>query len=156
AGAITWTAITAILFATRADQAFSVAIAFTVGNGLAAVLAAIAAFAVLPGMERFAGFSIVLGLFLVPAGALMMQPWKTALLTPMAANFVPLLAPANQMTYDPGQFYNSSLALVGGCAAGALAFRLLPPLSLAFRTRRLLMLTLHDLRRSATGRPYDD
>jgi uncharacterized membrane protein YccC len=156
AGAITWTAITAILFATRADQAFAVAVGFTVGNGLAAVLAAIAAFAVLPGMETFAGFSIALGLFLVPAGALMAQPWKAALFTPMGANFVPLLAPANQMTYDPGQFYNSSLALVVGCAAGALAFRLLPPVSPAFRTRRLLALTLRDLRRLAMGRIHND
>jgi uncharacterized membrane protein YccC len=140
AGAITWAAVTGILFAPRADQAFAVAVSFTVGNGVAVILAAIAAFAVLPELETFAGFSMALGAFLIPAGTLMAQPWKTALFIPMGANFVPLLAPANQMTYDPQQFYISALALVGGCAAGALAFRLLPPLSPAFRTRRLLAL----------------
>jgi len=48
------------------------------------------------------------------------------------------------------QFYNSALAIAAGSAAGALSFRLLPPLSPAFRTRRLLALTLRDLRRLAT------
>jgi len=64
--------------------------------------------------------------------------------------FVPLLAPANPMSYDTRQFYNAALAIVGGIGAAALSFRLLPPLSPAFRTRRLLTLTLRDLRRLAT------
>jgi len=63
---------------------------------------------------------------------------------------VPLLAPANQMTYDTVQFYNAALAIAGGSAAGALSFRLLPPISPAMRTRRLLALTLRGLRSIAT------
>jgi hypothetical protein len=39
------------------------------------------------------------------------------------------------------------LAIVSGFGAAALSFRLLPPLSPAFRTRRLLTLTLRDLHR---------
>jgi uncharacterized membrane protein YccC len=69
----------------------------------------------------------------------------------MAANFVPLLGPANQNSYDPQQFYNSALAIVAGVGAAALAFRLMPPLSPALRTRRLLALTLRDLRRLTRG-----
>jgi uncharacterized membrane protein YccC len=69
----------------------------------------------------------------------------------MVANFIPILAPANQMNYDTVQFYNAALAIVAGCGAAALAFRLLPPLPPAVRTRRLLALTLRDLRRLATG-----
>ena len=76
--------------------------------------------------------------------------WRPAVFAAMAANFVPLLAPANQMSYDTGQFYNTALAIIVGCGAAALSFRLLPPLSPAFRTRRLLALTLRDLRRLAT------
>ena len=53
------------------------------------------------------------------------------------------------MTFDTQQFYNEALAIVAGIGAGALWFRLLPPLSPAFRTRRLLALTLRDLRRLA-------
>jgi uncharacterized membrane protein YccC len=55
------------------------------------------------------------------------------------------------MTYDSVQFYNAALAIVAGSIAGVLSFRILPPLSPAFRTRRLLMLTLRDLRRIATN-----
>src|SRR5207244_4989021 len=49
------------------------------------------------------------------------------------------------------QFYNAALAIVAGVGAAALSFRLLSPLSPAFRTRRLLALSQRDLRRLATG-----
>jgi hypothetical protein len=49
------------------------------------------------------------------------------------------------------QFYNSALAIVVGCTVAPLAFLLLPPLSPAQRTRRLLALTLRDLRRLAVA-----
>jgi uncharacterized membrane protein YccC len=151
ASAMTFAAIGVILFAPRADQAYATAMGFMVGTSFAAALAAIIAFAVLPNSETFAAFSIAIGLVLVPAGAGMTQPWQTPMFTAMAANFVPLLAPANQMSYDTEQFYNAALAIVAGVGAAALSFRLMPPLSPAFRTRRLLALTLRDLRRLATG-----
>jgi uncharacterized membrane protein YccC len=157
--AITFTAISVIIFAPKADVAYAVAMSFTVGVGLAAVCAAIVAFAGLPNVETFAGFSIVMGLFLVPAGALMAQSWQATMFAALAGNFVPLLAPANQTSYDTVQFYNAALAIVLGCGAAALSFRLLPPLSPALRSRRLLALTLRDLRRHATAavqRPRDD
>ena len=122
-----------------------------VGTGLTAAFAAIIAFAVLPNSETFAAFSLAIGLVLVPAGAGMAQPWQTAMFTAMAANFVPLLAPSNPMIYDTVQFYNAAIAIVAGVGAAAVSFRLMPPLSPAFRTRRLLALTLRDLRRLATG-----
>jgi uncharacterized membrane protein YccC len=53
------------------------------------------------------------------------------------------------MNYDTIQYYNSALAIVVGCGVAPLAFRLLPPLSPAFRVRRLLALTSRDLRRLA-------
>jgi uncharacterized membrane protein YccC len=156
AGAIVWATISVILLSPRADQAYAAALRFAVGNALAVIFAAILLLAVLPQLHTFAGFSIALGAYLVPVGALVAKPWQAALLTPMVGNFVPLVAPANLMTYDPAQFYDGALALVGGSMAGALAFRLLPPLSPAFRTRRLLLLTLRDLRRLAMGRTYED
>ena len=151
AGAITFAAIGVILFAPRADQAYATAIGFMIGTGLTAAFAAIIAFAVLPNSETFAAFSLAIGLVLVPAGAGMAQPWQTAMFTAMAANFVPMLAPANPMSYDTVQFYNAAVAIVAGVGAAAVSFRLMPPLSPAFRTRRLLELTLRDLHRLATG-----
>ena len=151
AGAMTFAAIGVILFAPRADQAYATAMGFMVGTSLAAGLAAIIAFAVLPNTETFVAFGLAIGLVLVPAGAGIAQPWQTPMFTAVAANFVPLLQPANPMSYDTGQFYNAALAIVAGIGAATLSFRLIPPLSPAFRTRRLLALTLRDLRRLATG-----
>jgi uncharacterized membrane protein YccC len=151
AQAITFAAVGVILFAPRADQAYATAIGFMAGTSLTAAFAAIIAFAVLPNSETFAAFSLAIGLVLVPAGAGMAQPWQTAMFTAMAANFVPMLGPSNPMSYDTEQFYNAALAIVAGVGAAAVSFRLMPPLSPAFRTRRLLELTLRDLHRLATG-----
>jgi uncharacterized membrane protein YccC len=149
--AITFAAIGVLLFSPRADQAYAGAVGFVVGTGLTAALAAVIAFAVFPGMEGFAAFSIAIGLVLVPAGAGVAQPWQTPMFTAMAAFFCFLLAPTNQMSYDVIQFYNRALAIVAGLGIAALSFRLLPPLSPPFRTRRLMTLTLRDLRRRAIG-----
>jgi len=149
--AMTWAAITVVLFSPRADQSYATSLSFTVGNLLAAVFAAIVAFGVLPRIATYEGFCTIIGLYLIPMGALLTQPWQTAMFTALAVNFIPFLAPENQMTYDTQQFYNTAVAIVAGSGAAVLAFRLLPPPSPALRTRRLLALTLRDLRRLATG-----
>jgi uncharacterized membrane protein YccC len=152
AQALEFVAIIVILLAPRADQAYAAAMGFMIGTSLTTVFAAVVAFAVLPNRETFPAFSLAIGLVLVPAGAGMAQPWQTAMFMAMAFNFVPLLAPANQQTYDTQQFYNTASAIVMGVGVGACSFRLIPPLSPAFRTRRLLALTLRDLRRLARVR----
>lgn len=151
ATAITFAMITVLLFAPRADHAYTAAKGFMIGNALATVFSAIIAFAVLPGVETFEGFSLVIGLYLVPTGALLAQPGQSAMFAAMVINFVPLIAPANQMSYDTVRFYNGALAILAGSGAAAFSFRLLPPLPPAFRTRRLLALTLRDLRLLAPG-----
>jgi uncharacterized membrane protein YccC len=151
AGAIAFATIAVIIFAPRADQAYAVAKSYLIGIGVAAAIAAIVNFAVLPGLMGFTEFSIALGLVLVPAGMLMILTWPTAMFLAIAFLFLPLVAPANQMSYDPQQFYNAASAIVVGFGIGVVSFRLLPPLSPAVRTHRLLTLTLRELRRLATG-----
>ncbi|HXC90918.1 MAG TPA: FUSC family protein [Stellaceae bacterium] len=151
AEAITFATIVVILFAPRAEQASHMAIGFMVGCVLSVAIAATLDFAILPNIETFAGFSLALGLVLVPAGALLASQWQPAVFTAMANVFVPLLAPTNPMSYDTQQFYNTALAVVAGVGAAAFSFRLLPSLSPAYRTRRVLALTLRDLRRLASG-----
>jgi uncharacterized membrane protein YccC len=141
-----------LLLAPLAERAYAAAMRFMIGLALATGCTAIIAFAVLPGLETFEAFSLAIGLYLLPAGALVAQPWQTVTFTAMVLGFVPLLSPANPMSYDTLQFYNFALAIVAGSGAAALSFRLLPPLSPAFRTRRLLALTLRDLRRFAKNR----
>src|SRR5207253_7772079 len=90
--AITFAAIVVVLLGTRADQAYAAALLFTVGTVLALCVAAAALFAVLPALhtESFAGLSLVIGLYLVPIGALLAQahqPWQVGLLTAMTMQF---------------------------------------------------------------------
>jgi uncharacterized membrane protein YccC len=155
AEAITWAAIPTILFAPRADQAYASARGFVAGAFIAAVAAAVVAFAVLPQLDTFAGFSLAIGLWLVPAGAISYR-WRKVMFIYMAGYFVPVLGPVNQMSYDTVAFYNTAMAIIGGAGAAALSFRLIPPLSPAFRTRRLLALTLRDMRRLAMERTFTD
>ena len=67
ASAIIFAAIAVLLFSPRADQAYTITMSFMVGTGLTAVFAAVVEFAVLPGITTFVGFSLALGLVLVPA-----------------------------------------------------------------------------------------
>jgi uncharacterized membrane protein YccC len=151
AAAVTWTAIAVILFAAQADHAYAAVMRFTTGNIIAVQLASLILFVLLPRVSTFGGLSLVLGLYLVPVGALAAQPWQTAIFIPMAANFIPLVTPLNPMKYDIAQFYNGAFAIVGGTTFAALSFRLLPPPSPAYRARRLLVLSLRDVRRLARG-----
>jgi len=148
---LTWTAITVILFGPRGENASASALTFLAGTALAAVLAAVANFAVLPQVHSFTALAVVLCCYMIPVGALSARFPQSALLMAMTANFVPLVAPANLASYDTIQFYNAALALCAGCAIGVLSFQLLPPLSSATRTQRLLRSTLRDLRRMTEG-----
>jgi uncharacterized membrane protein YccC len=151
---IVFAAALLLLLGPRGDLAFGGAIAVGLGVIGAVVCAAIIKFALLPAAETFPTFCLVMGLFFVPVGFVLGQPQPPvvmAIFTGMGLNFMPLLAPTNQMTYDTGQFYNSALAVVVGCATAPLAFALLPPLSPALRMRRLLALARRDLRRLASA-----
>jgi hypothetical protein len=150
AQAIVFAAIAVIMFSPRDDQAYTITVGILIGTGVATVLAAIVKFAILPVTETFAGLSIALGIVLVPAGMLMFRR-QTPVFIAMTVYLLPLIAPANQMSYDTQQFYNAALAIIAGIGTAAVSFRLLPPLSPDFRTRRLLALTLRDLRRLATA-----
>ena len=150
ASAVVFAAIVFLLLSPRGDLAYGGAIAFAFGVAVGVPCAAIIKFAVLPGLTTFPAFCAAIGLFLLPAGfalAMSRQPPLVAVFSAMAFNFMPLLAPTNEMSYDTQQFYNSVLAIVVGCTVAPLAFLLLPPPSPAQRTRRLLALTLRDLRR---------
>jgi uncharacterized membrane protein YccC len=146
---MTFAAIVVILFSPNADQASVATVDFLFGTSLGTIFAAIVKFAALPGVETFEIFSLVLGLYLVPVGALLAQPRHISLFTGMLIVFVPLIAPANQMSFNTLDFYNTALAIVTGTSAAAVSFRLIPPLSPAIRARRLLAHALRDVRRLA-------
>ena len=157
---IVFAAITILLLSPRGDLAFGAAIAFALGTVGSVFCAAIIKFALLPALATFPTFCVAIGLILVPASfaiAWAQSRQKLALaavFTPLGVNFLPLLAPTNQMTYDTGNFYNTAMAIAIGCCIAPLAFSLIPPLSPEQRTRRLLAGALRDLRRlAAASRP---
>ena len=156
ANAIVWAAIVVTVYSPQADQAYRTAMGNVMGTVIAAMFAAAMAFAVLPRVATFAGFAVVLGLYMIPAGTLAALPWQRAVFGAMSAWFIPLLAPTNPMNYDTQQFYNTTSALLTGIIAGAVSFRLIPPLSPECRTRRLLALTLRDLRSLAMRGSFND
>lgn len=144
--AMVWATLATVIFAASGDEGFIRVSGWALGTALAAGFAAVIAFAVLPSVHSFVGLSLVLGLYLVPAGALSYLPLKPAMFGAMATLFVPLLNPENQMSYDTLQFYNSAMAVVVGCCIGAMSYLILPPVSPAIRTRKLLRLALRDFR----------
>jgi len=144
--AMVWAALATVIFAASGDEGFTRVSGWALGTAMAAVFAAITAFAVLPNVHSFVGFSLVLGLYLVPMGALSYLPLKPAMFGAMATLFVPLLNPENQMSYDTLQFYNAAMAVVVGCCIGAMSYLILPPVPPAVRTQRLLRQALRDFR----------
>lgn len=147
--AIAFSAIGTILFTVQPYQSYRMAIGFVAGTIAAACLAATIKFAVLPQVQSFPAFCAGIGLVLIPAGAGSVLRWQPAAFTATAFWFMPILSPLNQMVYDPSQLYNTALAIFVGLSATALSFSLIPPPSAELRTRRLLKLTLRDLRHLA-------
>jgi uncharacterized membrane protein YccC len=150
--AIEFVAFAVLLLSPRAELAFAEAIAFMLGTMAVIPIAAAIKFALLPGLESFPAFCIALAAFLIPLGIAMAATRQHASLVICAAIFMPVLQPTNEMSYDTMQFYNSALGLFVGVAAAPLSFLLVPPLSPSLRTRRLVNLTLRDLRRLAVNR----
>jgi uncharacterized membrane protein YccC len=143
-----------LLLGSKGDLAYAGALAAAIGSAGSILFAAIIKFAALPAVETFGPFCLAIGLFYLPVGFVIARTRKPAVLavfTVMALTFMPLLAPKNQMSYDTAQFYNFALAVLVGCGAAALSFRLLPSVSPTQRTRRLLTFALADLRRSAVA-----
>jgi uncharacterized membrane protein YccC len=156
ASAIVFVTIVLLLMSPRGDLAYLGALAFAVTAVIGIVAAAIVEFAVLPDVETFPAFCAVIGLYLIPVGfaaARSQKPAMTAVFGGLAVAFIRLLAPTNPMIYDTAQFCNTALAIFVASAIGALAFRLLPPISPAVRACRLLALTLRDLRLLAINTP---
>ena len=141
--------IVVLLLSPRGDLAYLAAVAFALTAVVGIVVAAIIEFAVLPTAETFPGLCAAIGIVLIPIGfaaARSRKPVLVAMFGGLAVAIMRLLSLNNPMTYDIGQFYNTALAIFVGCGIGPLAFRLIPPLSPTVRARRLLVLTLRDLR----------
>jgi uncharacterized membrane protein YccC len=147
--AITFCAVVVVLLSLQGDLAYSASMMFLQGCVIAVVVAAVLVFGILPRATTFHSLCLALGLALVPFGFLIARARSPMMFFSASVHLPPMLSIANRMTYDASQFWNTSSAIVAGVGFGAMAMRLLPPLSPAIRSRRLLALTLADLRRLA-------
>ncbi|MEP9398947.1 FUSC family protein [Mesorhizobium sp. KR2-14] len=150
--AITFAAITIMVFSPMQERSRRAAMGQGIGTLMAAVIAAIIKFSVLPGLETFPGLVLAMSLGLAPLGALSTVPTLSPYFMPATLNFIPLLAPTNQTSYDTIAYLNNAMGLLGGCGFGVLALALVPPVSTRLRAQRLCDLTIRDLRRLAMGR----
>ena len=151
-GAVTFTAVTVLLLSPQAERSGRAAFGFGVGTVLAACLAAVANFALLPNREGFLSLALVMGAVLTPLAALSTLPALAPYLVAATMNFVPLLGPTNAINFDTVAFYNAALGIVAGCLAGAAALAVIPQVPAGVRAARLVDLSLDDLRRMASGR----
>jgi uncharacterized membrane protein YccC len=141
------------LFYTKQDeQAFDAGLSMTLGCILAAIAAGVLKFLLLPSHESYAAFSLLLAAFLIPGGAVTTLPGIGATAFLYDVNIIPMLSPANHMSYDLSAFLNNGLAIVSGSIAGAALYQLIPPLPPALRARRQIAAALRDLHRLAAGR----
>ena len=127
--AVVFAAVTIMIFSPMQEKSGKAALGQGIGTGIAAIVAAVIKFAFLPNHEGFLAFSLIIAAALMPLGALSSVPLLAPYFTSATLNFVPLLAPTNEMTYDAAAFFNSALGLLSGCAVGGLALLLIPPVS---------------------------
>jgi uncharacterized membrane protein YccC len=153
ATAITFCAIIVVLLPLQGDLAYSQAMAFLKGCVLGTGIAAALVFAILPRATSFPSLCLALGLALVPLGFLLARAKNPLFFFACTVNFLPMLSINNTISFDASQFWNTASAILVGIAVGAVAMLILPQLSPAIRTSRLLALTLADLRRLAKRAP---
>ena len=147
--AITFCAVIVVLLPLQGDLAYFASMTFLKGCVLGAAVAAVLVFGILPRATSFPSLCLALGLALVPLGFLLARARNPLFYFAASVNFLPMLSITNGITYDASQFWNSTSAILAGIAVGAVAMLVVPPLSPAIRTQRLLALTLVDLRRLA-------
>ncbi len=149
--AVTFAAITIMVFSPMQEKSGRGALGQGIGTLLAAIVVAIVKFAILPNHETFVAFALIIAIALVPMAALSMIPPMTPYFLPATLNFVPLLAPANQIAYDTLSYFNSALGLLIGCGFGIVAILIIPPVSTRVRSQRLVDLSIRDMRCLAVG-----
>jgi uncharacterized membrane protein YccC len=152
--AVVFAAVTILILSPMQEKSGKAALGQGIGTGIAAIVVVVIKFVFLPNHDGFLAFSLILAAALAPLGALSSVPLLAPYFTSATLNFVPLLTPTNEMTYDAAAFFNSALGLLSGCAAGGLALLLIPPVSAQIRSRRLVDLSIRDLRRLAAGRRW--
>lgn len=138
------------IFAQLDDPAPAIA-RFLAGTALAAVVAGLYLFAVLPAIDGFPLLAFALGLFYLPVGAFMAVPALMPAVTPLVLNTTALMALQETYSASFPAFVESALGILGGIGAALVVTRLLRGFGVAWRVARLLAADRRDLVRLAQG-----
>lgn len=144
--AVVFSAVATLIFGSFGDQASVLAKDYTLGAALMAVIGGGLYFGLLPSLSGFPALAAVLFLLFVPLGYMQSGKWHNVVFLAMSIASLPLLGLGNPITYDASGYFNLALAVITGSLAGTLFFTVLPVVGPAVRARRLLALSLRDLR----------
>lgn len=116
-------AVVCALFATRPSPV-AAGVGFLQGAALAALVAAICNFAILPPMSTFAALAFVLAPFLILGGVASRIPKVAGPATGFTMFFFSLVGPDNASRAELAAYLNEVVALLGGIGCGTLVFAL--------------------------------
>ncbi|MFC0239155.1 FUSC family protein [Rhodopseudomonas telluris] len=154
--AIVFTAVATLIFASFGDQARDLARDYTIGVALMVAVGGILYFGILPALSSFAALMGVLSVLYVVLGTMQAGSWHSVVFLAMTISSLPLLGVGNPIAYDASAYFNLALAIVVGSAFGALFFVAMPVVPPGLRLRRLIALSVRDLRRVLSRpRPRD-
>ncbi|MBI5129363.1 MAG: FUSC family protein [Rhodopseudomonas palustris] len=145
--AIVFAAVATLIFASFGDQARDLARDYTIGVASMVVVGGVLYFGVLPALSSFAALMGVLSVLFVVLGTMQAGTWHSVVFLAMTISSLPLLGVGNPVVYDASAYFNLALAIVSGSAVGALFFVAMPVVPPGLRLRRLISLSVRDLRR---------
>ena len=140
-------------FFSAADRPAQAALNFLKFTAVSAIVALFYMTLVLPKIDGFAMLVAALAVFLLPIGLLMTSPSTATMATPLAINFLFLLALGKVPKLDLAAYFNTAVAVLAGCAISVALFALLRPLGTQWVARRLVTGIMVDLGQLAAGRP---
>ena len=108
-GIVTFAAVSVAVYSPLGDNAYRNVGGYSAGSIVALILATLLNFAVLPAVTGSLGFSLALAGVLLPLGALSAIPSHKAFSAAAVVNFLGILLPQNQPTYDPASFLKPRL-----------------------------------------------
>jgi len=139
------------IFAHMDDPAPAIG-SFLLGNAMAVLVAGIYLFGIFPAIDGFPMLICSLGVFFVPATALLSRPAFTPWLTPLIVSIFPTMSLQETYSADFVRFANNGLATVIGIAFTLLVTLLMRSVDSETRIRRLVRADKKDLAVLASGR----
>jgi uncharacterized membrane protein YccC len=143
-GAVAILSVVCALCSTRPNPVAAV-LGFLKGAVLAALVAALCNFAILPMVSDFAPFALVVGVVLVATGLALRNPKTAPVAASFAFLFLDLLNPNNSSRSDAAAFLNGVMALLLGVGVSVVVFALLFPSDPAATRKRLQRAVRRDL-----------